>query len=49
MADMEKNEAAKAAARPQARRTWVTPVLTVAPVEVAEENPGSGGDGSGRS
>ena len=49
MADMEKSEAAETAARPQARRTWVTPVLTVASVEVAEENPGAGGDGSGRS
>ena len=49
MADMEKNEAAKPAARPQPRRTWVTPVLTVASVEVAEDSAGSGGDLNGRS
>lgn len=49
MADPEKTENAQTVTRPQARRVWVTPVLTVASVDVAEENPGAGGDGSGRS
>ena len=49
MADAEKTEKLQTVARSQTRRVWVTPILTVASVEVAEENPGAGGDGSGRS